>query len=280
MSRGLRTVGAGLASAALIVTSLTMTTPATATELTTSDVSDAKWKEIWADVGYPDTADKWRCYGTPSELNRDPSWVIVWYRPKQTPECAGLPADPYPILTRKQSGIWRDAVMLGPVGCSYISQEVLDEGGTWGIVKDLMKDGWCRADPMWRGYMERFLGTRACAKPLIVRPNKYVVGYIGRSELNNKIEDGAAAWTCARAGGGAQDQYLTVFLAGPTPNQITVKLDMVQFESLKIRGSRIIVTGGQFSESGPSCCPDLRVTVTYKMREGSLVELEETIEPV
>jgi len=280
MTRGLRAIGAGLAGAALIITSLTMSGPATASESTTSDVSDAKWKEIWADVGYPNTADKWRCYGTPRKLNRDPSWVIVWYRPKQTPECAGLPADPYPVLAREQSGVWRDAVMLGPVGCSYISQEVLEEGGTWGIVKDLMKNGWCWSNPMWRGYMERYLDTRACAKSLVARPNKYVVGYIGRSDAAGKLEDGAVAWTCARPGGGAQDQYLTVFLADPTPKQMTVTLNMVQFESLKIRGSRITVTGGQFSGSGPSCCPDLRVTVIYKMREGSLVELEERIEPV
>lgn len=277
---GNRALGAGLACLGLIAAPVTVTSTASAADQTTSDVSDAKWKEIWADVGYPDTGDKWRCYGTPSQLNRDPSWVIVWYRPKQTPECAGLPGDPYPILTRKQSGVWRDAVMLGPVGCNYISQEVLDEGGTWGIVKDLMKGGWCWSNPMWRGYMERYLDTRACTKPLIVRPNKYVLGYIRRKEVAGKLEDGAVAWTCARAGGGAQDQYLTVFLAGLAPKQITLKLNMSELDSLKIRGSRIVVTGGQFSGSGPSCCPDLRVTVTYKMREGTLVELEETIEPV
>ena len=280
MSRGLRAIGAGLASAALIVTSLTMTSPATAAELTTSEVSDAKWEEIWADVGHPNTADKWRCYGTPRQFNRDPSWVIVFYRPIDTAECAGLPADPYPVLAREQSGTWRDVAMLGPYGCDYTSKAIVTEAGTWGIVQDLMKDRWCEPVPMWRAYMERYLNTRACAKPLVPRPNRYVVGYIGRSEAAGKLEDGAVAWTCARAGGGAQDQYLTVFLAGPTPRQITVKLNMVQFESLKIRGSRIIVTGGQYSGSGPSCCPDQRVTATYKMRGDKLVMVKETIEPV
>lgn len=280
MTRGLRSIGAGLASAALIVTSLSMPAIATASDLTTSDVNDATWQEIWADVGYPNTADKWRCFGTPRQLNRDPSWVIVFYRPIDTPECTGLPADPYPVLAHKQSGTWRDVAMLGPFGCDYTSKAIFKEGGTWGIVQDLMKDRWCDPAPMWRAYMERYLDTKQCKAPLMPRTNKSVLGYIGRSEVAGKIEDGAVAWTCARPAGGAQDQYLTVFLAGPTPKQISVRLNMQQFESLKIRGSRIIVTGGQYSGSGPLCCPDQRVTATYKMRGDKLVMVKETIEPV
>jgi hypothetical protein len=280
MKWGLRVVGVGLACLGLLLSSVSLTGTATASDLTTSDVDDATWQEIWADVGYPNTADKWRCYGTPRQLNRDPSWVIVFYRPIDTAECAGLPADPYPVLTRKQSGVWRDAVMLGPVSCSYTSKEVFREGGSWSIVKDLMRDGWCWANPMWRGYMERYLETKQCKTPLMPRPNKSVVGYIGRTEVAGKIEDGAVAWTCARPAGGAQDQYLTVFLAGPTPKQITVRLNMLQFESLKIRNGGIVVTGGLYSGSGPLCCPDQRVTVTYKMRGDKLVMVKETIEPV
>ncbi|MEK9663882.1 MAG: hypothetical protein VW082_04595, partial [Candidatus Nanopelagicales bacterium] len=83
-----------------------------------------------------------------------------------------------------------------------------------------------------------------------------------------------------RSAGGAQDQYLTVFLAGPVPKQITVQLNMLQFESLKIRHNRLVVTGGQYSGSGPLCCPDLRVTTTYQMRGGKLEKLKEKVKPV
>jgi hypothetical protein len=55
---------------------------------------------------------------------------------------------------------------------------------------------------------------------------------------------------------------------------------MLQFDSLKIRNGRIVVTGGQFSGSGPLCCPDLRVTAMYKMRGDRLVMVKETIKPV
>ena len=273
-------MGTGLVSSALLLSGLVLASPASASDLTTSDVNEATWQEVWADVGHPNTADKWSCYGTPRQLNRDPSWVIVLYRSKQTSECAGLPADPYPVLAHKSGGEWRDSATLGPIDCAYVSGEVIEDGGRWGIVKDLMKDGWCMPYSMWSGYMERSLNTRACPKPLTPRPNKYVVGYIGRSEVAGKIDDGAVAWTCARAAGGAQDQYLTVFLAGPVPKQITVQLNMLQFESLKIRHNRLVVTGGQYSGSGPLCCPDLRVTTTYQMRGGKLVKLKETVKPV
>lgn len=273
-------MGTVVAGAGLLLSGLALAVPASAADRTTSDVSEATWQEVWAEVGHPNTADKWRCYGTPRQLNRDPSWVIVFYRNKQTPECAGLPGDPYPVLAHKSGGEWSDSSILGPMSCDFVSGEVLGDGGSWGIVKDLMKDEWCLPIAMWRGYMERFLNTRACAKPLTPRPNKYVVGYIGRSEVAGKIDDGAVAWTCARAAGGAQDQYLTVFLAGPVPKQVTVSLNMMQFESLKIRHNRLVVTGGQYSGSGPLCCPDLRVTATYQMRDGKLVKLKETVKPL
>lgn len=276
----MRTVGAALISAGLMVASLATSVLVIAAASPTSPVSDAKWAEVWADVGHPGTADDWRCYGTPQQLNRDPSWVIVIFRAKSTPECEGLPSDPYPVLTRKKSGTWVDAAMLGPIGCDYTSTEILAAGGTWGIVKDVMKGEWCMASPMWRGYMERFLNTRACAKPLTPIPHRYVVGYIGRSGLAGKVDDGAVAWACARAAGGAQDQYLTVFLAEPVPKQITVSLNMMQFESMKIRHNRLIVTGGAYSSSAPLCCPDLRVTATYQMRDGKLELLKETTKPI
>ena len=79
MSRRFRDIGVGFASVGLLAASLTVTASAVAADLATSDVSKAKWQRIWADVGIPNTADKWRCYGNPRQLNRDPSWVIVWY---------------------------------------------------------------------------------------------------------------------------------------------------------------------------------------------------------
>lgn len=280
MSRRFRAIGVGFASVGLLAASLTVTASAVATDHATSDVSRAKWQRIWADVGYPNTADKWRCYGTPRQLNRDPSWVIVRYRPIETAECTGLPGDPYPVLARKQAGTWRDVAMLGPVSCSYVSEEIVSAGGSWGIVRDLMKDGWCWADPMWTAYMQRYLDTRMCAKPLTHRPHEYAVGFIGRSEVGNDIEDGAVTWTCSRAAGSVKHQYLTVFLAQPKPKQITLALDMVQLKSLAIRKGRIIVKGGQYSGDGPLCCPDLRVTVFYEMRGGVLIEVKKKVEPV
>lgn len=76
--------------------------PATAADRATTEVSDEKWQEIWADVGYPNTEDKRDCYGRPLQFTRDPNWVIVWYRPKSTPECAGVAGDPYPGLVTKE----------------------------------------------------------------------------------------------------------------------------------------------------------------------------------
>lgn len=128
MHRTLRAVGAGLASAALVLSGSALAGPASAADPTTSPVTETTWQEVWSDVGHPGSLEKWRCYGHPRQFDRDPTWVIVWYRPLQTPECAGLPDDPYPWLVHKVDGVWRDAAMLGPVGCESLSAEVLAGG--------------------------------------------------------------------------------------------------------------------------------------------------------
>lgn len=276
-----RALGALLASAAILASLVGAVSPASAADRPMSDVSESKWKKIWAEVGAPGTADSWQCYGRPQQVDRDPSWVVVPYRAAQTDECAGLPSDPYPGLVRKVSGKWQFLLLVGPIDCEYLSEEVLAAGGSWGIVRDLMASYDCwSTGPMWTAYMDRFLNTRLCVKPSAPQVNKSVVGYIGRVEQSMKVIDGAVAWTCARGSGGAQEQFLSVFLAGPVPVQLITALDMDQFESLKIRGSRIHVTGGAYSGDGPKCCPDLRVTVQYKMRDGELVEVDKTVTPI
>ena len=254
--------------------------PATAADRATTEVSDEKWQEIWADVGYPNTEDKRDCYGRPLQFTRDPNWVIVWYRPKSTPECAGVAGDPYPGLVTKEGGAWQAVSLLGPWPCSEAGDLAFAKGAPRRVVKDLMKDGWCDPSPMWRGYMERFLNTRACPDDLTVRPNKYRVGYIGRQVDGRKMEDGVVAWTCARGAGGAQDQFLTVFLAGKQPRQITIRLEMFQFTSLAIKHNRIVVAGGSYTADAPRCCPDLLVTDTYQIRDNKLVRLKQKVSPL
>lgn len=266
-----------IAGATVLAASLIVTPSASASNAGTSDVSAEKWQEIWAEVGYPDTADKWECYPTPQEFNRDPNWVVVFYRVNQTPECEGLPSDPYPALVTKADGTWTTVTMLGPMPCATAVEAAYSDGVPQTVAKDLMKDGWCDPSPMWRGYMERSLNTKACKAPLTPRVNKYRVGRFGRGA---QVTDGAVAWTCARAAGGAQDQYLTVFLAGPQPRQITRVLDMQQFESITIRKNRIVVTGGSYSGSAPLCCPDLRVKETFQMKDGKLVRVKKKVTPV
>ena len=276
-----RGAGGILAVTALLASLIGAVAPVSAADpLTTSEVSDAKWQQVWADVGHPGTEDRWQCYGRPRQFDRDPSWVILWYAPRSDAECGGLPGDPYPWLVHKSGGSWSDVEMLGPVQCGTVGPAVLAEGGSWVVVKDLMKDQWCETSMMWRAYMDRFLDTGKCDEALTPRPNKSVVGYIGRIEQSMKVIDGAVAWTCARGSGGAQEQFLSVFLAGPVPVQLITALDMDQFESLKIRGSRIHVTGAAYSGDGPKCCPDLRVTVQYKMRDGELVEVDKAVTPI
>ena len=266
---------------ALVLTATLATmSPVKAADRATIEVSDEKWQEVWNDVGFPGTADKRDCYGHPLQFARDPNWVIVFYRPKSTPACAGVVGDPYPGLVTKKGGTWQDVSLLGPWSCSEAGDLAFAKGAPNRVVKDLMKDGWCDPSVMWRGYMERFLNTKECSKQLTVRPNKYRVAYIGRQVDGRKMEDGAVAWTCARAAGGAQDQYLTVFLAGPQPRQLTVKLESLQFESMSIKHNRILVTGGSYSGSAPLCCPDLRVKETFQLRDGKLVRLKRTVAPL
>ena len=276
-----RGAGGILAVTALLASLIGAVAPVSAADtLTTSEVSDAKWQQVWADVGHPGTEDRWQCYGRPRQFDRDPSWVILWYAPRSDAECGGLPGDPYPWLVHKSGGSWSDVEMLGPVQCGTVGPAVLAEGGSWVVVKDLMKDQWCETSMMWRAYMDRFLDTGKCDEALTPRPNKSVVGYFGREVDGQRMSDGAVAWTCARAAGGAQTQFLTVFLAGAAPQQMTVMLEMLQFESLKIQRNRIVVTGGLYSSGAPMCCPDLRVTVKYQVRDGALVELKKDIAPI
>ena len=276
-----RGVGVLFAVTAFLASLAGAVSPASAADtLATSEVSESKWQQVWAEVGHPGTADRWQCYGRPRQFDRDPTWVILWYAPRADAECAGLPGDPYPWLVHKSAGSWGDVAMLGPVECGMVAPAVLASGGRWVVVKDLMKDQWCETSTMWRAYMDRFLDTRKCDEALTPRPHKSVVGYIGRIEQSVKVTDGAVAWTCARGTDGVQEQFLSVFLAGPVPDQLITALDMDQFESLKIRGSRIHVTGGAFSGNGPQCCPDLRVTVQYKVRDGQLVELDKSVTPI
>jgi hypothetical protein len=253
--------------------------PVKAADRATIEVSDERWQEIWSAIA-PNVADKWRCYGRPREFIRDPRWVIVFFRAVTSPECEGVPTDPYAALVTKRSGTWQDVSLLGPWSCWEAGDLAFAKGAPKRVVKDLMKDGWCDPSPMWRGYMERFLTTKECPKQLTVRPNRYRVAYIGRQVDGRKMEDGAVAWTCARAAGGAQDQYLTVFLAGPKPRQITGRLESLQFESMSIKHNRIVVTGGSYSGSAPLCCPDLRVTETFQIRDGKLVRLKRTVTPL
>lgn len=266
---------------ALVLTAtLATVSPVTAADRATIEVSDEKWQEVWNDVGFPGTEDKRECYGHPLQFKRDPNWVIVFYRPKSTPECAGLAGDPYPGLVTKKDGTWEDVSLLGPWSCWEAADRAFSQGAPKRVVKDLMKDGWCDPSPMWRGYMERYLDSSDCQKGLTVRPNKYRVGYIGREVDGRKMEDGAVAWTCARAAGGAQDQFLTVFLAGKEPQQITIRLEMLQFKSLAIRHNRIVVSGGSYTADAPLCCPDLLVTDSYQMRDDKLVRLKQKVTPL
>ncbi|MEK9737401.1 MAG: hypothetical protein VW239_08775, partial [Candidatus Nanopelagicales bacterium] len=59
MRRGWRAIGTGLVGSALLLSGLVITSPASAGEPPTSDVSEATWQEVWADVGHPNTAEKW-----------------------------------------------------------------------------------------------------------------------------------------------------------------------------------------------------------------------------
>jgi hypothetical protein len=263
----------------MLTATLATMSPVKAADRATIEVSDETWQEVWSAIA-PNVADKWRCYGRPREFIRDPRWVIVSYRAVTSPECEGVPTDPYPGLVTKQSGTWQDVSLLGPWPCSEAGDLAFARGAPSRVVKDLMKDGWCDPSLMWRGYMERFLNTKECPKQLPVRPNKYRVAYIGRQVDGRKMEDGAVAWTCARAAGGAQDQYLTVFLAGPQPRQLTVKLESLQFESMSIKRNRILVTGGSYSGSAPLCCPDHRVKETFQIQDGKLVRLKRTVTPL
>jgi hypothetical protein len=266
-----------VAGATALAASLIATPSASAADAGTSDVSAEKWQEIWAEIGYPDTADSWACYLTPQEFNRDPDWVIVSFQTRPTPECEGLPSDPYPELVTQVDGQWTSVTTLGPMPCADAVEAAWSDGAPQAVGKDLMKEGWCEPSPMWRGYMERYLNTKVCKAPLTPRVNEYRVGRFGRGD---QVTDGAVAWTCTRAVGGAQDQYLTVFLAGPQPRQITRSLKMQQFESITIRRNRIIVTGGTYSGTAPLCCPDLRVKETFQMKDGKLVRLKTKVTPV
>lgn len=268
-----------MAGALAMAASLVGVPTASAEDLSTREVSEEKWQEVWSAIA-PNVADEWRCYGRPREFIRDPRWVIVSYRTVTSPECEGVPTDPYPELVVKRSGTWQSVSLLGPWPCSEAGDLAFAKGAPKRVVKDLMKDGWCDPSFMWRGYMERFLTTKECPKQLTVRPNKYRVGFIGREVDGRKMEDGAVAWTCARAAGGAQDQFLTVFLAGNEPRQITIRLEMFQFKSLVIRHNRIVVSGGSYTDDAPRCCPDLLVTDSYQMRDGKLVRLKQKVTPV
>lgn len=92
--------------------------------------------------------------------------------------------------------------------------------------------------------------------------------------------DAVMLWTCSSGAGGAQPRILSYWVDGKRIKQKSLMTPLPQAAWVKIRKGRVIVKGGTYSGVGvPLCCPDVKVTLTYKWNGRKLVLIDQKERP-
>ena len=88
--------------------------------------------------------------------------------------------------------------------------------------------------------------------------------------------DAVMLWTCNSGAGGAQPRILSYWIDGNPIRQFRLTLPLPATSSLAIRKGNVVVKGGTYSSSGvPLCCPDMKVTLTYRWNGKKLALVSE-----
>lgn len=88
--------------------------------------------------------------------------------------------------------------------------------------------------------------------------------------------DAVMLWTCSSGAGGAQPRILSYWVDGSPIRQYRLTLPLPGTSSLAIRKGKVVVKGGTYSSSAvPLCCPDVKVTLTYRWNGRKLALVSE-----
>jgi hypothetical protein len=222
------------------------------------------------DTGLPE-----KCF-TILQSRADAKWLLIWVK-TWSPGCGGtIHSDPPGEVYTRVNGRWTSVwVPTDRMPCWSV---VTEHGASLDVYDDLLAR-FCGSSSIPKEYMRERLDTSECVG---ARP---VVSQIKRGQRSGRegVADGAVAWTCSSAAADRTTHLLTAFewdQAQSVYAQFSVVLPISRLESMRLIGSRIEIVGGDYSASDiPACCPDLKVTIDYRLREGALIEVRRTSRP-
>lgn len=236
------------------------------------EVTVSRHASIVADL---DTGLPKKCF-TILQSRADTKWLLIWVK-TWSPGCGGtVHSDPPGEVYTRVAGRWTSVWV--PTDGTPCWSVVTKHGASLDVYDDLLAR-FCDPLSIPKEYMRERLDTSECVD---ARP---VISEIKRGQRSGRegVVDGAVAWTCSSGAGDSPTHFLTSFewdRAQSAYAQVAVMLPISRLDSMRLIGSRIEIVGGDYSASDvPACCPDLKVTIDYRLREGALVETRRTSHP-
>jgi hypothetical protein len=139
------------------------------------------------------------------------------------------------------------------------------------------------AEPVTEADLAGLVGAEVEA-PVTCELSEYVLGDMD----DDGVEDGAAIEVCTDPANamGRMASYQGVFIALSSAPEDPLNVDLTledsdgvmtwygyPVESIEIRDGRLLVTGGGWVDSDPTCCPSLRLERTYEIQQGEPVRV-------